>query len=246
MKNFSSGPARRFVAAALLIAIVVLLFQLTARQTDPYHALPSQSAFVFEFRGLEKCLLLKNATTDPLWAGILNTDAFRNAWQDAATARALFAHDPALAEAFARGTLIDGISLNRPDSLHGLFVLDAEENLDIPNLLKNSELAKKVFPAVFHGNTIYDVYLPDKRRMVVASVGHLLLFSKYSYLVEDALSQIGETRSWWANRHLADKMNPGAPFHLYCRPEMLTLRYTDSMLPAWKGAPEVISSSLKW
>lgn len=235
------------VAVALLATLLTAVFYLTRPQAGPYHAVPSQAAVVFEFDGMASCAVLKKNARDPLWAGVFETAAFENAWSDATLASALFAGDATLQGALTDGKVLAALTLNRADSLHGLLVFDAGKSRpDIPGLLKNNAMAQKIFPAIFHGQTIYTVHLPQNERVVVTSVGSLLLFSRFSYLVEDAITQIKGRSSWWADRRLLTRMDANTPFRIYFRAETIASRYANSMHPAWKQAPAFLTENLEW
>ncbi len=247
MKQLLSGRQPVFAVAALLIVLFAALFYFTRRQAGPYHAVPSQAAFVFEFDGLAKCSLLKKNAEDPLWAGIFGTTAFENAWNDAAAAAALFGSDPALQGMMANGKSLVALTLNKADSLHGLVIFDTGEKLqDVVKTLKNNALVQKVFPSIYHGHTIYTVYLPQKDRVVVSTVGSLLLVSRFSYLIEDAITQINGTSSWWADRRLLTELDANSPFRIYLRMEMIASQYARSMHPAWKQLPEYLEENIAW
>lgn len=246
MNNFFSGRGALVLPVAALLAVFVALFYFMRRQPGPYHALPSQAALVMEFDGPDKCKQLKKITNDPLWQAVFETTALQNAWQDEALIEAVFQQDVSLTRALAERKLLVGLTLNKADSLHGLFVLETDNDPDLPGLLNNNTFVRKVFPSVFHGHTIYNLHLPGNERMFVGAVGPLLLFSRFSYLIEDAISQINGSSSWWADRKLLPELDANAPFRLYFRPEMIKSRYAGSMNPAWKQAPEMLTQNLEW
>lgn len=247
MDNSLSGKKR--IVVAVLLAVLTLLAVLYTFRTPkgPYYALPTQAAVVLEFNGLSKVNLLKKSQSDPVWKGILETTAFRNAWLDAAAAeRLLVGGDTVLRAAFARKKMLLGLTLSKADSLHGLFVLDVQDDIDLRKLLEANPISQKIFPSVFHGRTLYTVHLNKNEQLVVATTGHLLLFSRISYLVEDALTQFESSDSWWAERKWMPELGTGAPMRMFFRPAAMATQYEYSMSDSWAHLPKQLSNNIEW
>lgn len=246
MYNLPSGKIKIALVALLAVVAVFAVLFLLRKETGPYHALPQQAAVVLEFNGLSKINLLKKSLHNPVWKAVLETTAFRHAWQDAATAEQLFGHDAALRDAFNRQKLLLALNLSRADSLHGLFILDADSDLNMRKLLESNPLTQKIFPSVFHGRTLYTVHLSKKEQLVVTAKGHLLLFSRFSYLVEDALTQLESSDTWWAGRKWLDEWGAGAPLRVFFRPAAMATQYENSMADGWERVPAVFSGNIEW
>jgi hypothetical protein len=245
MTNFFSRRTTRLAALSLLIAAAFLWIFIVPRNPGPYRALPAQTSVVVEFHGLLAASQIVAKNDDPIWKPVLQTALFRTAWQDAAEAQRLFAHDPALRRAFAQAKMLAGCSLHPADSLHALFALEAPDAPLLSKLLENNKLSTKFFPHKFRGHTLYTVHLPKNRPLVVAREGDLLLFSFAPVLVEDALAQLGRSTNWWADRkHIGDL--PAAPLRLHARPSALAAQWSSPMLPAWRNLPALLARNVEW
>lgn len=246
MNNFPTVKKQIVFLILLAIAVLLVVLFLFRKKTGPYHALPSQAAIVLEFNGLSKVNILKKSLDNPAWKGILETTAFRNAWQDAAAVVRLFGHDDALREVFGRQKMLLGLTLSKTDSLHGLFVLDANSGFNLRKLLETNPVTSKIFPSNFRGYTLYTAHFNKREQFVVAASGNLLLFSRFSYLVEDALIQIEGSDSWWANRKWISELGVGAPLRVFFRPAAMKAQYENSMADGWSHVPELLSNNVEW
>jgi hypothetical protein len=246
MNDFFSDKKRLALLALLALAVLLAVLIFVRSSPSPYHALPSQAAVVLEFNSLLKFNQLKKNLPDPVWAEVFETTIFKNAWRDVAAAEKLFGHDAALREAFARQKLLVGLTLNRADSLHGLFALDADSDFDIRKLLTSNAVTQKIFPSVFHDHTLYTVHLNKQERLVVTNFGGLLLFSRFSYLVEDAITQLEGSSSWWADRRWAQDLDGAAPFRVFFRPEATAAQFENNMAGRWNDAPDILAQNVEW
>ncbi|MCW5920917.1 MAG: DUF3352 domain-containing protein [Saprospiraceae bacterium] len=246
MSNLPSRTKQIALGALLAVAVLAIVASLFERKKSAYQALPSQAAVVLEFNSLSKVNLLKKSLSAPVWTDVMETTLFRNAWGDIAAAERLFGHAPALHEAFSRKKLLLALTLGKADSLHGLFTLDTETDINLKKLLETNSITQRIFPSVFHGRTLYTVYLDKNEPVVVAALGPLLLFSRYSYLVEDALGQLEKSQSWWAGRKAMNEFGVGAPLRLFFRPSAIWAQYENSTAAGWEHVPDMISKNVEW
>lgn len=246
MNKMPNGKVR--ILIVLLIAALALagVFYLFRQPKGPFHALPSQAALVLEFNSLTKATLLKKSLGETVWQGLFETEIGRHAWGDAATAERLFQHEESLQKAFGTQRLLLALTLNRADSLHGLFILQLRDDLDLPAALAGNTLTKKVFPSVFHGHTLYTAHLGKQERLVVVHAGPLLIFSRFSYLVEDALMQLEGADRWWVERKQGPAAGEGAPFRVLFRPAAAAAQYENSMAEGWGHVPKVLAGNVEW
>jgi hypothetical protein len=246
MNDFLSGNKKTVALILLLLLALLAVYLLFQRQPSPYHALPSQASIVLEFNGLANFNQLKKSQTAEIWKDVLQTTIFQNAEHDIAAAQKLFGHDTALHRAFESQKLLLALALNRADSLHGLFVLDVSADFDIRKLLVANAAASKIFPSLFHDRTLYTIHLNKSERLVVTDIGQLLLFSRFSYLVEDAITQIEGRSSWWADRKLMPDLQADAPFRVFFRPEAMAAQYENSMASDWEDVPDLLKRNIEW
>ncbi len=246
MKQLFSGKAGRIAVILLPLAALLAVLLFVRGETTSFHAMPSQAAVVLEWRSFFETGKLAKSTADPAWDEVLNTTLFRNARHDVAAAAKLFQHDAALSIAFERQKMLAGLTLNKSDSLHGLFALDAGLELDIQNLFGSNSSTNRIFPSVFHGHTLYTIHLTKHERLVVTAVDQLLLFSRYSYLVEDAITQLEGASSWWADRKLLPDLYADAPLRVFFRPAAIAAQYDNNMAGAWSQVPTMLEENVEW
>lgn len=238
-------PRQRWALPLVLLCTAALaVFIFRKKNTQPLQAIPGQSAFVVEFKGLAKAGQLVAKMPDAEWKSVLQNTLLRACWQDVAVAERLFRHDDAIHTAFAEHTLTAAITLNEADSLHPLFALDLGARPDLEAVLKANPLSQKFFPSYFHGYTLFTVRFPNKERLVVARVDNLLLFSRFSYLVEDALAQLEKGDNWWANRSWRGQLDDQAPFKMLCRP--LPAPMAGLLSENWRFLPELLDRNIAW
>ena len=246
MKQFFSGNYRLIGILVLACAAVVSVIFLVRREASPFHALPSNAAVVVALNDPAVFERLKAGTKDPAWAKILQTALFRQLGDDLSLAKQLFEEKSALYQAIAGNRLLTGLTLNRADSLHGLFIVDTGLEINLPAELTAGSPEAKVFPSVYHGHAIYTVYISKQERLVFTVADRLLLFSRFSYLVEDAITQLDGRSSWWADRPLAKKLDPNAPLHILVRPDAIATAFEGSMKSNWAAIPDIIRNNLVW
>ncbi len=243
-----SAVRRRQVGWLLIttLALLCLFFLLRKGQSGAYQALPEQIAIVLEFNGLAKGLQVIAQAPSPAWKQFSKTSLFHALIPDVAATERIFRHDAAWKTAFTNQRLVAAFSLVRADSLHALFVLENAADFDLPQTLATSPEVKKFFPSVFHEQQSFTVYLADGKRMVLARSGHLLIFSRFSYLVEDALAQLESDNSWWTQRRYARQLPADAPLKIQLQPVTLASRYSPDLADAWSQLPALLERNATW
>ena len=250
--NFSgmllSAIRRRQVGWFLIAALVVscLFLLLRKGQSGAYEALPEQISIVLEFNGLAKGLSVIAQSPNPAWKQFSKTSLFQALLPDVTAAERIFRHDDAWKTAFVGQRLVAAFSLVRADSLHALCILENAADFNLSQTLATSPEAKKYFPSVFHDQQIFTVYLADGKRMVVAQADKLLIFSRFSYLVEDALAQLETGNSWWTKRKYARQLSPDAPLKIQLHPATLASRYSAQLADVWSPIPALLEHNITW
>lgn len=129
-------------------------------------------------------------------------------------------------------------SLHANDSLQPLLVLDAGEALEPRRVLGGA--AEGAWLAYrFKG---YDIY--EHRgggQWVVAVRGNLLLASRFSYLVEEALVQLGRRDRWWLRQADLTK----APVTVLARPRVVAERAQAVLASGWGGVAEALATAVE-
>ena len=229
-----------------LLALFCLFLMLRKGQSGAYQALPEQMAVVLEFNGVVKGLQVISQSPRPAWRQFSKTSLFRVLLPDVATTERIFRNDAALQTAFLNQRLLAAFTLNPADSLHALFVLETAADFNLSRALTIATEAKKYFPSVYHEQQVFTVYLADGKRMVLAQAGNMLIFSRFSYLVEDALAQLENGGSWWTKRKYARQLPPEAPLKIQLQPEALASRYGPQLAAPWRQLADLLTRNATW
>lgn len=234
---------RNWFISILLASLLILLF-LLPRNPGPYRAVPEHVSLLLEFNGMLKAGKQTAAISDPVWKKLLTSHVFSQCWTDVGIVENLFHDHPAYKRAFAFNKLVAAFTLNPADSLQPLFVLDLNEDLPLEDWLKSRSI--RYFPYQFHGQTLFTVHLPNQTRLVFAQKNRQLLYSRYSYLVEDGISQLERPRSWWSHRKLLRDLAPESPMRCFFRPDQWMVQYGGTLHPAMRSSFQTIASNLQW
>lgn len=238
--NKLTWPRQSRVLLLALLAAGLLLLLFWKKTPGPLRAVPSQTALVLQLDGLTNAGQLVAAMPDSAWRDVMQNTLLRACWQDAGAAGRLFRHHEPTHAAFAGRTLVAALTFNPADSLHPLFALDLGTKIDLEAVLKNNPVTQKYFPSLFHGHVLYTVHLSKRDRLVVTRLGRLLLFSRFSYLVEDAIAQLERGDSWWADQGWQRQLDPAAPLKIYLRPAALTGPAAGRLAEDWRALPGLL------
>ena len=197
--------------------------------------------------GVQTCALpISEKMAESGWKDLFQTEIIEKCRQDAALLQTLFSAQHVVSNAFEQGRMLGAYSLNDADSLHGLFVMEMQASFDLKRALLENTKTQKYFPATFHKHTLYTVWFSKEDRMVVCQVDNLLLFSRFSYLLEESITQTEQSSSWWANRKYVNDLNPDAPFRLFLQPEALVQVLQKKINPLLNDFPERLSGNIEW
>lgn len=246
MKTFLSRPKLRLALISLALAILLAFLFLIPRNQGAFRAIPSQTSLLLHFHGLVQAGQQLALVKDPAWKQVLKSAIFQNNWKEIGDAERLFHHDAGIRAAFAKNELLAAYALHPADSLHAVFILELEDQVDLRKILETNKVTPKFFPYQFHSQTLYTVYASKNEQVVVAQKGRLLIFSRYSYLVEDALTQTESTGGWWSdNKYLGD-LDPEAAFRLFFRPSKWLAQQEGSLVPAARYMPKTVADNVAW
>lgn len=236
---------RRYWYIFLILSLLAGLYWWFAKRLhSPLDAVPAQSVLVLECKGLVKAAQLLAQHPDPEWKSVVQHTILEASWQDAALAERLFRHDESIHGAFAANFMAAALSLNPADSLHPLLAVDLGRHVDLEKVLQANALSQKFFPSYFHGHTLYTVHLSKKERLVVAHTRNLLLCSRFSYLIEDALTQLEKGDNWWADNAWKGQVDDNAPIKLSFRPQTGILAMF--LEQNWRFWPGLLEQNLRW
>ncbi|MEO6758422.1 MAG: hypothetical protein ABIO24_03140, partial [Saprospiraceae bacterium] len=233
-----------FLAAILMTVCLYFLFR--KGQSGAYQALPESVAIVLEFNGLVKGLQVIGQSPRPAWQQLSQSSLLRALVPDVDAAARIFRNDAVLKSAFLNQRLLAAFSLNQADSLHALFILEPETDFNLSEVMTISTEGQRYFPSMFHDQQVFTVLLPDGKRIVLTQTGNLLLFSRFSYLVEDALAQLESGRSWWTDRKFARQLPKEAPLKIQLHPEAWARHFQPSLAESWQPVADLLERNATW
>ncbi len=230
-------PNRRWVliGAFLATAGVIFYFLWEKRPYTPLHAASEQAAVVLYARqgmgGLNAVFPPgdKDANSRPL------LKQYRAAVQSIS---ALLT--PEVEQWWAARPQAAVFSLHANDSLQPLLVLDAGEGLDARRVLAGTAAEEAWSVYRFKGHDIYE-YRGDGRQWVTAVRGNLLLASRFSYLVEEALVQLSRRDGWWLRQADLTK----APVAVLARPGVIAERAEAILAPGWSDVAQALAMAIE-
>jgi len=246
MKQLFSNPTVRLALISVLLALLITFVFLLPRNPGAYRAVPAQTSLLLEFNGLVRAAQQLQQITDNTWKAVAKNIMLQHCLLEIGATEALFHHQNTPRTAFAQGKILAAFSLHPADSLQALFILEMEQPINLKDALASNTHSKKFFPYQFHRQTLYTVYLSPHKRVIVAQKGRLLIFSRYSYLVEDALTQMESAGGWWANNQYLNDLNDQAAIRLLLRPSKWEAQNSSSVQQDARVIPSVLSQNVAW
>lgn len=246
MAHFFSQKPVALISAAAVLVLAVALYLFISAKPGIWHAVPSSTTMVMEFKGWKQVERLTGDMQDSGWKGLFRTELFEKCRQDIGLMETLFVGQAEIAGGLLQSRLLGVYSLLPADSLHALLVMELGASFDLRRALQENKKTQKYFPSTFHDHTLYTVWFSKTDRMVLCQTGKILLFSRFSYLVEESLTQMEGSSSWWANRKYVKELNPDAPFHVYLQAESLAQVLEKKLHPESGHVPELWSRNIEW
>lgn len=216
----------RVVAPLFFVLAAVLLWFFGWRSYAVLHAVPAQTALVLSFSNVSQLQAAFPADAE----GLAGLSALQASRADAEQATGLVQAN--LRANWHQCPVVAAFSLHPNDSLHAVFAVDAGRGFDLSEAFAQDSM--RVTSAVFKGHTIYTVQQPGHGLMVFAARRNVVLVSRFSYLVEEALLQLAKRDPWWTQQAALAK----APFCAILRTNVLAERCRGRMAPGWEHLPD--------
>lgn len=246
MAHFFSGKPLIVISAALAVMIAAALYFFTSAQSGPWHAIPEAMPLVMEFNSPQQAEQLMLDSEHQGWEALLESDIFKANREDMDLMKSLFGAQAGFVWTLQKGRMLAAYSLQEADSLHGLYITEPGKTFHLETALTQNPRTQKYFPATFHDHTLYTVWFSKTDRIVMCQMDNLLLFSRFSYLVEEAITQMENRSSWWVNRRYENELNPSAAFRFFLRPETFAQAIRSKINPALDHVPDLISANVEW
>ncbi len=230
--SVGSVPKRQWLLfGALVVAVGAVLFLFWVRRPySPAHAVSPQAAVVlWAPRGMREAEVLFAQSNNALLSSVRLPERYRDEVRSAA---ALLT--PEVAYSWANEAHLAAFSLHPNDSLRPLLALDVGQAAEVRHLLAEPEHWSEYR---FRGHAVYEYR--GSARWVVAVWRNVLLVSRFSYLVEEALVALARRDDWWVE-HLA---RVEAPLVSVVRLSALAARAPSALKTGWLGLAEALSAT---
>lgn len=242
INNLSNFKKWRIAAIAFFFLTITLYWALCYQQRKHIlEALPSQTAVALTFSGFEQL----NGALLALPNGMSAISPLQVLHHDLQQAFSFFKADSGQISNLGIRAVAAGFSLQTSDSLHPLIVLDMNQRNAPAELIEQIKADQRTVSSNFKGHTIYAIQDAGKDQLVVTDIQNLLLFSKFSYLVEDALIQIKNREQWWTKSINAATVQE-IDFQVAFRPELIAERNRGEMTLPWEYLPDWLIQNFEW
>jgi len=234
LPSVGSVPKRQWLLfGALTLAVGAVLFLFWVRRPySPAHAVSSQAAVVlWAPRGMREAEVLFARRNNALLSSVRLPERYR---EEVRSAAALLT--PEAAHGWSDRAHVAAFSLHPNDSLRPLLALDVGQAAEARRLLAEPERWSEYR---FRGHAVYEYR--GSARWVVTVRRNVLLVSRFSYLVEEALSALNQRDDWWVE-HLA---RVEAPLVSVVRPSVLAARAPLALKTGWLGLAEALSATVE-
>ncbi len=158
----------------------------------------------------------RNTPADAFWRANL----WHNLWHDAELLLDVFREDRESLLKLAGNPMLAGFSLLENDQMHAIYAIKWDTH-NLKALLDKHPKRLRFQSAQFQGTPVFTLELPKGEQLVLAQRADLLLFSRFSYLVEDAIDQLQDGGGWWHNRKFRLPDEHAAPIQVAVRPDRL-------------------------
>lgn len=232
----------RFAVLAFVLLALALYWALCYRQRAyVLDAIPEQTAVVFSFPGFKQL----NTALSEMPKDLKSLSLLRVLQEDIRTGLRFFQIDSTLPTNTAIRDIAAGFSLQQTDNSHPVIILDMDQRQAPADWISRIKSRPGSVISNFKGHTIYAIRNGGEDQFVVARLQNLLIFSKYSYLVEDALLQANSPEQWWA-KSLGVTVSENKSLEIGFRPELVAERCRGEMATLWQDLPNWLSEQVEW
>ena len=246
MTHFFSRKPVALLSAVAAVALAVGLYFFFSSKSGIWQAVPSSTALVMEFSGWKRVEQLTGDMKESGWKTLFRTELYKKCRQDVDFMETLFQGEKEISDDLIHARLMGAWTLHAPDSLHALLLLDLSKTFNLKEALAKNQKTQKYFPANFHDQTLYTVWFSKTDRMVFCQIDDLLLFSRFSYSIEESITQLEEGDSWWSKRLNVKALPAKAPFHLYLQAESLAQTMQNRLQPESENVPALWTRNFDW
>lgn len=244
-------PALQF----LFVGLAVSIFFACGKTQNRYAALPENTAILLEINSLKQLDSLFSKTAHPLAQAFgemtfaqqlrRDTEVFQKIFTQKTAAKT--SEKTAAADSqFSNCPTLAALTLNDSEQHPALFVVEAQHDFDLENLLKNSAVAPKIFPSNFKGKEIFTIELAENQRFGIAQHGRLLLFSSQPYLVEDALVAADGGKNLWSNSDFQKVATGGGEAAVFLNFEKIASQTASDFQPDFRSFLPLVAENLAW
>lgn len=235
----------RWLLLVLGCLICIGVLSLLLRPTpDLKNWVPASTAFLIETTGFNLLNAPLQDQNNPFVHAFFATSLAKQFQQDAAQFQKMIRVDTALNDHIGRAKTLCAYSLQPSEAQHALFALQLDASYPLTRVL--AQTGVRTFPTQFKGYTLYTLYTGKKEQLVLVRVKNYLIFSRFSYLVEDALTQYERSSHWWSGRKYEAVLPADAPWKFYLRPEQCTQVIRTQLQTQWAQLPQQLAQQINW
>ncbi len=218
---------RRPVFWAVLcgLCLVFVIRACRQRSRPPEAAMSDQIVLTVRLEGYSAARKLALQTNNQTPANAFwRSNLWCNLWRDADRLLYVFQGGREGLPELADNSMLAGFSLQENDQMHAVYAVKWEKN-NLETFLKAHPDRLRYQSAQFQGIPVFTLELANGERIVLAHHANLLLFSRLSYLVEDAIDQLQDGGGWWDNRKFRLSADTPAPIQVAVRPDRFVAQF---------------------
>lgn len=205
-----------FIWGALLFVFILNFyfnfFRFPFLNVNLFEAIPEHSAVIIECNNLES--LNNSGARSTFWNSVQKTSLFEKIQKDLFEIQSRLVKKEDSSVVFQNNQFLAALQISSAQSADFLYIIDADGiRFDAEALIEEHEKIK-INKSVFLKETVYELIFPDNQRFTVCFYNNLILFSRFPFMVEDAIAQLNNPRkalSGQKNFQLAKKSIDGDP-----------------------------------
>lgn len=245
MQLKTTPPKILLGAGTLGLFVLLLLYFLYFKSLNPQSSLPPSVTCTFRMNNLKQARLLIASQKNTAWTDVFKSSMTTRMLRDLDMVEKLMRKNAVYNANFTNNTILAGFTLEEADDLHALFILECPDGPSLEEWLKTTESGIRVFPSLYGNHTVYTVLIGKNDKFVFAKHRNLLIFSRYSYRVEEGLDEGSSSHTWWGKGR-AEFPKSEAALQFFIRPTNFPALYHNKMAENWKPFPSWLARQIDW
>ncbi|MCC6411512.1 MAG: hypothetical protein IT270_07620 [Saprospiraceae bacterium] len=230
---------------AIVMLAGMLIYALFFGNLRPQSSLPSSITCALRMDNWKQARLLLTGQKNSAWTEVFKSAMITGMLRDLDLVEKLMRKNAVYNANFTSKTLFAGFTMEEADDLHALFILECPDAPSLEAWLKTSDAGIRVFPSLYGNHTVYTVLMGKNDKFVFAKHRNLLLFSRFSYRVEEALDAGNSSHNWWGKRR-AEIPDSKAGIQFFIRTANFPALYHNKMAAQWQFFPTWMARQMDW